>query len=79
MGLSLSRGIIHVYDHNIQRSSCLNKLGQSNANFTGSDVILNKLCHMTKMAAISIYGKSLQKTSLQELLNLLQQKLICSN
>ena len=30
---------------------------------------------MTKMAAMPIYGKTLQKSSLQELLNLLQRKL----
>ena len=38
----------------------------------GTNVIVNKPGHMTKMAAMPIYGKTLQKSSSQELLNLLQ-------
>ena len=36
--LSLSRGYIHVYDHNIQRSSSLKPLGQSKSNIKWSIV-----------------------------------------
>ena len=36
VGLSLPRGIIHVYNQNIQRSSSLKQLGQSKSNFIGS-------------------------------------------
>ena len=36
--LPLSRGYIHVYDHNIQTSSSLKPLGQSKPNFMWSTV-----------------------------------------
>ena len=65
MGLPLPRGIIHIYNHNIQRSSSLKQLDQSKINFKGSicmngdtNVIIDKLGHMTKMATMSIYGKN---------------------
>ena len=32
----MALGIIHVYNHNIQRSSSLKQLGQSKSNFIGS-------------------------------------------
>ena len=35
LGLPLPQDIIHVYNHNVQRSS-LKPLGQSNSNFIGS-------------------------------------------
>ena len=43
-------------------------------------MIINKSGHKTKMAAMPIYGKKpLKNSSSQELLNLLQRKLIGSN
>ena len=36
--MPLSRGYIHVYDHNIQTSSSLNSLGQSKPNMKWSIV-----------------------------------------
>ena len=57
------RGIIHVYYHNIQTSSSLKLLGQSKPNFMRSIYrmgesmcIINNQGHMTKMAAMPIYG-----------------------
>ena len=62
MGLPLPRAIIHVFNHNIQRSS-LKPLGQSKSNFIGrgTNVIENKPGHMTKMAAMLIYGEKPSK------------------
>ena len=62
VGLPLSRGIIHVHNHNFQRTFSLQPLGQSTPNFIGSihpyeggtSVIINKPDHMIKMAALSI-------------------------
>ena len=45
----------------------------------GTNVITNIQGHMTKMATMPIYGKNPSKSSSQELLNLLQRKLICKN
>ena len=36
VGLPHPQGNIHIYDHNIQRSSSLKLLGQSKSNFIGS-------------------------------------------
>ena len=85
VGLPLPQGIIHihVYNHNIQRSSSLKPLGQSvkfhrkHLYEGGTNLIINKPGHMTKMVAMPIYGKNLQKFSSLKLLNLLQLKLIC--
>ena len=58
---------VHVYNHNIQRSSSLKSLGQSKSNFIGSIcmkgtyVIVNKPGHMTKMTTMPIYGKNPSK------------------
>ena len=79
----MSQGIMHVYNHTIQRSSPLRLLGQSKSNFIGlrkhlykggTNLIINNPDHMTKMAAMPTYMvKTLQKSSLQELLNLLNE------
>ena len=65
------RGNIHVYFHNIQTSSPLKPLGQSKPNFMQSiyrmgetNVYINNLGHMTKMAAMPIYGKNPSKNLL---------------
>ena len=62
------RGNIHVYYHNIQTSSPLKPLGESKPNFyvkhlrnRGINVYINYLVHMTKMAAMPIYGKNPSK------------------
>ena len=64
-GLSPPRGHMHVYYHNIQRSSLI-PLGQSKPNFVwsilwegGTKVIMNGQGHMTKMAAMAINSKNL--------------------
>ena len=61
----------HVYDHHFQRSS-LKPLGQSKPNFMwsllGKGERKNGPGHMTKMAAMPIYGKNLQKSSPTELI-----------
>ena len=72
----LPQGYIHVYDHYFQTSSSIKQLGQSMPNFTWSllekpsrenKVYINGPGYMTKMAAMSIYGKNLQKYSPTEL------------
>ena len=57
---------VHVYDQHFQTSSSLKPLGQSNAKFHveppwegGIKVFINGLGHMTKMAAMPIYGKNI--------------------
>ena len=57
---------IHVYDPPFQTSSPLKPLGQSKPNFKLSRLgkkerkfLINGPCHMTKMAAMPIYGKNL--------------------
>ena len=52
------RGSIHVYNHDIQRS--LKPLIQPKPNGyeEGSNIFINKPGHVTKMAAIAIYGKN---------------------
>ena len=62
------RGNIHEYYHNIQTSSSLKPLGQSKPNFKRIicrkgviNVYINNPGHMTKMAAIAIYGKNPSK------------------
>ena len=57
------RGNIHVYYHNIQTSSPLKPLGQSKPNFMEGviNVYINNPGHMTKMAAMPIYGKNPSK------------------
>ena len=59
------RGNIHVYYHNIQTSSPLKPLGPIEGKFYvkhryegGTNVYINNLGHMTKMAAMPIYGKN---------------------
>ena len=47
--------------------------------YEGGTNVINKPGHMSKTAAMPIYGKTLQKSSSQELLNPLQQKLMCIN
>ena len=66
VGLPTPRGNIQVYYNNIQRS--LKPLGQSKPNFIGSiygkgepNVFINNPGHMTKMAAMPIYGKKKKK------------------
>ena len=60
VGLPLPRGIIHVYNHNTQKSFPLKPLGQSVKFYRkhlyegGTNVIINKPGHMTRMAA-SLY------------------------
>ena len=64
VGVPMPQGIIHVYDHNIQRSSSLKPLGQSKSKHLydqGTNVIINKPGHMTKMAVMPIYGKNPSK------------------
>ena len=66
-----SRGSIHVhvYLHNIQTSSSLKPLGhQSQISCEASigrrtNVYINNPGHMTKMAAMPIYGKNPSKSS----------------
>ena len=58
------RGIIHVYFHNIQKSSFLKPLGQFYVKHLQNGVInvyINNPGHMTKMAAMPIYGKNPSK------------------
>ena len=69
VGIPLPRGIIHVFNHNIQRSSSLKPLGQPKSNFIGSICMKgkpmyleNKPGHITKMATMPIYGKNPSKT-----------------
>ena len=69
--MPLSRGYIHVYDHYYQTSS-LKLLGQSKPNFMWSllgkkerKLMVNGTGHMTKMAAMLIYGKNFQNLLLQ--------------
>ena len=64
MGLPLPRGNRYVYNHNIRRSSSLKPSGQSKSNFIGiicmkggTSMIINKPGHMSKITAVSIYGK----------------------
>ena len=69
------RDYIHVYVHHFQRPSSLKPLAQSKPNFMwsllgkgGKKVYINGPGHVTKMAAMSIYGKNLQKSSPTELI-----------
>ena len=68
-GLPPPRGNIQVYYHNVQRSSSLKLLSQSKPNFMwsilrkGERVYINDPGHMTKMAAMAINSKNLQKSS----------------
>ena len=66
---------------NIQRFSSLKKVKFYTKHLYegGFNVIINKPGHMTKMATMSLCGKTLKKSSLQELLKLLQRNLKCSN
>ena len=82
MGLPPPWGNIHDYCHSIQRSSSVKLLtSQSKPNFIGivyikgkpMNVFITNPGHMQKVAAMTIYGKNLQKYS-PELLNLLQRK-----
>ena len=64
--LPLPWGYIHVYDHNIQTSSSLKRLGQSEPNFMwsilrkwGMKVYINGQGHMTRMAAMATNSKNL--------------------
>ena len=68
--LSLPRGYIHVYDNYFQKSFSLKPLGQSRPNFMWSllgkrdpKVCKNGLGHMTKLAAMPIYGKNLRQNT----------------
>ena len=69
--LSTAISYIHVHNHYFQTSSSLKLLGQSNQNFIwsllgkggGAKVYINGLGHMTKMAAMPIYGENLKKSS----------------
>ena len=62
--LPLPKGYIHVYAHYFQTSSSLKPLGQSKPNWSLLGKIEHKFCengldHMTKMAAMPIYGQNL--------------------
>ena len=61
-----------------QRSSPLKPLGQSKPNFTWSILRTGGPSHMTKMAAMPIYGKSHKKSSHLEPVNRIQRNLVCS-
>ena len=72
--LPLSQGYIHVYDHPFHRFFSLKLLGESKANFFvelpwegGKKVYINGPGHLTKMAAMLIYGKNRHKISPTEL------------
>ena len=63
---------MHVYNHYFQTSSSLKPLGKSMLNFIWSlfweekmKVYINGPGHMTKMAAMPIYGKNLKIFLLQ--------------
>ena len=67
--MPLSRGYIHVYN-DYYRTSALKLLGKSKPNFMWSllgqwerKFILNGTGHMTKMAAMLLYGKNFQKSN----------------
>ena len=72
--LHLPWGYIHVYDHHLQGSFSLKLFGQSKSNFMRSLLgkaerkYINGPGHMTKMAAMPIYGKNLQKYFSTELI-----------
>ena len=64
-------GLIHIKDHYFQTVSSLKPLGQSKPNFVwevGKKVYINGTGLTTKMAAILIFGKILQKSSPTELI-----------
>ena len=67
--LPLYQGYIHVYDHYFQTSSSQKRLGQSKANFgeMGASIYKYGLCHMTKMAAMPVYGKNFKNLYLWNL------------
>ena len=66
MGLPPPWGTIHVYNHNIQLSSSQKPLDQSKSYrkhlyLGGTNVVINKPGHKTKMAAMPIYNKNSSK------------------
>ena len=71
--LPLSRGYMHVYNHYYQTSSKI--ASPIKAKFyveppweVGKKVHINGTGHMTKMAAMLIYGKNFQKSSPTEII-----------
>ena len=73
-GFPLSWGYIHVYNHRFQRSFSLKLLSHSYPNFMWRPpwedrkkvyIYINGPGHMTKMAAMPIYGANLQNLFLQ--------------
>ena len=73
--LFLKKSEIHVYNHYYQTSCSLKSLGQSKPNFMWSllgslekKVYIKGTGHLTKMAAMLIYGKNFQKSSSKELI-----------
>ena len=68
--LFLKKSEIHVYNHYYQTYCSLKSLGQSKPNFMWSLLgsLEKKLGHLTKMAAMLIYGKNFQKSSSKELI-----------
>ena len=70
--LSLPRGYLHVYGHNIQTTSSLKPLGQSSqtlcaASGKGNVNYIYGSGHMTKMAAMAINSKNFYKSCSSEL------------
>ena len=74
------RDNIHVYYHNIQTSP-LKPLGQLKPNLCeasigwGTNVYINNLGHMTKMATMPIYGENPSKIYFSETNRLISMKL----
>ena len=71
----MSRGYIHVYNHYYQTSFLKSLQVPIKAKFyveppweVGKKVYINGTGHMTKMAAMLIYGKNNQKSSPAELI-----------
>ena len=64
--MSLSRGYLHIRDHYFQTSSSMKLFGQSKPNFIWSPlgkrkkVYINGPGHIIKMAAVSIYIKTVK-------------------
>ena len=75
--MPLPRGYIHVYDNYFQTLFLGNRL--ANQSEVVKTVYINGTGHMTKIAAMLIYGKIFQKSSPTELIFLRSWKLAWSN
>ena len=75
--MPLPRGYIHVYDNYFQTLFLGNRL--ANQSEVVKTVYINGTGHMTKIAAMLIYGKNLQKSSPTELILLRSWNLAWSN